>query len=70
MPLGGEGTDEIIAALKHASPYLRRRLGQQVSLKRLPALTFEADGSFDYADRISTLLREVGPEGEGGGDGA
>ena len=70
MPLGGEGTEEVLAALRHAAPYLRRRLGQHVTLKRLPALAFEADGSFDYADHISDLLRAVEPDTDGGGNGA
>ena len=70
VPLGGEGTDEIIGALRHAAPFLRRKLGERVDLKRLPALSFEADSSFDYADRISDLLRDVRSRPDGDGDGA
>jgi ribosome-binding factor A len=57
MPLGGEQVDEIVAALGRASPFLRRMIGQTVTMKYLPALSFVADGAFDQSSKIDTLLR-------------
>lgn len=72
VPLGGEGDPELLTALRRAAPFLRKRLGSSVSLKRLPQLSFETDDSFDHADRISALLRGVDPgpaDEDGGQDG-
>lgn len=57
MPLGGQESGDVVAVLGRAAPYLRRRLAERVSLKRLPALSFEVDMSFDQAQRIDDLLR-------------
>ncbi len=64
IPLGGANTDEAIEALRRAAPYLRRLLAQEVQMKRLPALSFEPDTSFDEAQRINSLL-----DGSAGGPG-
>ena len=63
-PLGGGDPAALLAALARISPYLRRRLAAAVRLRYAPALTFEADRSFDQAARIEHLLRG---DGEGGG---
>lgn len=57
MPLGGIGTERIIEALKRAAPYLRRRIGENSTMRYLPALTFVLDAAFDQGSRIDTLLR-------------
>lgn len=57
MPLGGEDADAVVASLNRAAPFLRRRVGEEVDLRRLPGLSFELDASFDAANRIETLLR-------------
>lgn len=63
LPLGGGGGTELVEALRRAAPFLRARLGERVTLKRLPLLSFELDTSFDYADRISALLRGTAAAG-------
>jgi ribosome-binding factor A len=57
MPLGGERTDEIVAALQRAAPFLRRQVGQSLTMKYLPELSFLADTAFDARERIDNLLR-------------
>ena len=59
MPLGGGNADEILESLRRAAPFFRRRMGAVAALKRLPALSFELDSSFDTATRIEELLREA-----------
>ena len=60
VPLGGGGSDEVIAALRRAAPFLRGAVGQAVSLKYAPNLRFEADSSFDQAMHIDRLLEQTG----------
>ena len=61
VPLGGANMDVVVDALRRAAPYLRRLLAGQVNIKRLPALIFEPDTSFDQAERIEVLLDEAAP---------
>ncbi|MBF0334536.1 MAG: 30S ribosome-binding factor RbfA [Alphaproteobacteria bacterium] len=56
MPLGGADTDAVLAGLRRASGYLRRELVKAVDIRVAPALHFEADASFDRADRIEAIL--------------
>ena len=58
IPLGGGGTEDVVAALNRAAPYLRRKIGKAVKLKYLPGINFIADESFDQAGRISDLLKD------------
>ena len=57
MPLGGESTPEVMAALGRATVFLRRQLARVVRLRHVPQLRFRADGSFDSANRIEQVFR-------------
>jgi ribosome-binding factor A len=57
MPLGGEKTAETVDALNRAAPFLRRMVGQAVTMKYLPTLGFVADTAFEQSRRIDDLLR-------------
>ncbi len=57
MPLGGSRTEEVVAALGRATPYLRRMIGQSVTMKYNPALRFMADHTFDEGSKIEGILR-------------
>ncbi len=57
MPLGGDDVPGVVEALNRAVPFVRRQLGKAVKLRRLPALDFVADTSFDEAGRIEALLK-------------
>ena len=56
-PLGGGETEEFLAAIRRATPFIRRRLGQELTLKFVPAISFYADISFDYAEHIDEVLK-------------
>ena len=58
MPLGGGGTDKMVAALGRVKPFLRRHIAQAVRLKFVPDLYFRIDETFDEATRIGRLLRD------------
>jgi ribosome-binding factor A len=57
MPLAGGRQAETVAALNRASPYFRAQLARSVQLRYAPAVHFELDTSFGYAERIEGLLR-------------
>jgi len=68
-PLGGGDMDELLKALKRASPYLRREVIKAVQLRRAPEIDFAADTSFDYAKRIDAVLRDPSVRRDLGDDG-
>jgi ribosome-binding factor A len=64
MSLGGVNMDEIIPALNDASSVFQKDIGQQVTFKFTPRIRFMKDDSFDKAQRIEDILREVNPDGK------
>lgn len=58
LPFGGGDPEELVAALRRAAAFLRGQLADEVSLRVVPALRFEADRSFDEASRIEALLHD------------
>jgi ribosome-binding factor A len=60
--------EDTLEGLDAAAPFVRRELGQVLSLRRIPELRFVHDTSLDSARRIEEILSEVLPEGGGGGD--
>jgi ribosome-binding factor A len=57
MPLGGNDTDIVIAALERNRKFLRGEIARRVNLKFAPDIRFRADDRFDEAERIEKLLR-------------
>jgi ribosome-binding factor A len=62
------GTDEERArsmdALHDASPWLRRRLGERLKIRRVPELSMRRDDSIEAGDRVLRILHEL-EEGSG-----
>ena len=56
-PLGGGETKGLLEAMRRATPFIRRRLGQELTLKFVPTIAFYADISFDYAEHIDEVLK-------------
>lgn len=57
MPLGGEGAEEIVAALNRHHKFIRGRIAPELNLKFAPDLKFFVDSTFDEYGRIDALLR-------------
>ncbi|HEY2963256.1 MAG TPA: 30S ribosome-binding factor RbfA [Pyrinomonadaceae bacterium] len=51
-------------ALKHAAPYVRKRLGFSLNLPRTPELHFVRDRVEEQGERVDQLLREIELEKE------
>jgi ribosome-binding factor A len=57
-PLGGNGAEALAKELNAIAGYFRHEIGRAVKLRYVPALRFKADTTFDYADRIETILND------------
>jgi ribosome-binding factor A len=49
-------------ALRRATPFLRRQLGQRIRLRRVPEIDFFYDESIAQGDRIEQILQELKAE--------
>ena len=60
---GGQEQAEAVAALKKAAPFIRRRLGQRITIRKLPELKFIYDDSIEYSVHISKLIDSLNTGG-------
>lgn len=57
--------DEAIAGLQSAEGFIRRRLGRELHVRRVPDFRFHVDRGLEHAQRIEALLDEaLGDHGE------
>jgi ribosome-binding factor A len=54
--------ERVRQGLDHAGGYLRHRLGQELSVRAIPTVSFEVDTVFDQEAKVDALLREVSAE--------
>lgn len=55
--------EEAIAGLESAEGFVRRRLGRELHLRRIPDFRFHADRALEHVQRIESLLDEaLGPQ--------
>lgn len=60
---GDEAAQEAsMAALTDAAPWLRRRLGDRLTMRHVPELSIRRDDSIESGDRILRLLRQIDEE--------
>jgi len=56
-PLGGANMETVVAALQRARGYFRGQIAHMIEAKFVPDLRFQADESFEAAQRVESLLR-------------
>lgn len=61
MSLGGDDMDVILPALNKETHVFQKEIGRQQSMKFTPRIHFVRDESFDEAQKIDQLLRDVIP---------
>lgn len=67
--LGGDRErSETLLGLEAAAPFLRRTLGREMHIRRIPELRFQEDHSMERAQRIEQILSEVLPHEAGEGE--
>jgi ribosome-binding factor A len=54
-----------MSALRVATPWLRRKLGERLSLRHVPELTVREDDSIESGDRVLRMIQEL-EEGSAG----
>ena len=59
LPLGGKNAQEIVKKLKEFSFVIRKVLSKKITMKYLPKLLFVKDESFDYAEKIENLIKQI-----------
>ena len=57
MPLGGQNSDAILAALERHKRFLRGEVSHRIDLPYAPDLRFRLDDSFDRGAHIDEVLR-------------
>jgi ribosome-binding factor A len=55
----GEEKESSMAALNHASGWIRHELGQRMRMKFLPEIVFLTDTSQEYGEHIDKLIDEI-----------
>ncbi|MCW8826326.1 MAG: 30S ribosome-binding factor RbfA [Gammaproteobacteria bacterium] len=58
MP-SSDNRKEILKLLNQAAGYLRHHLGQRVTMRRIPELSFYYDNSIEEGARMSALINEA-----------
>ena len=56
VPHRDSDAQAVLDSLERLTPYLRRKIAEQVRLRMVPKLSFESDVSFAQAARIEELL--------------
>ena len=56
LPLGGKNLDKAVNILTEFSYLVRKALSKKLDIKFLPRVSFIADKSFDYAEKIEKLI--------------
>ena len=55
----GEEKDDTFVAVKNASGYIRKEIGQRINLRYNPQIIFELDDSINYGMHIEELIQRV-----------
>lgn len=57
--LGGGSVEEALEGLRHSKGFIKRLLGERVVMRYMPELVFKYDHSFEHADKVNRLLKQV-----------
>ncbi len=58
----GKARTETAKALKRATPFFRRQIGDRMRLRRVPEVDFRFDEAIGHQDRIEQILRDLHEE--------
>ena len=59
LPLGGKDADTVVNTLKEFSFLIRKVLSKKITMKFLPKILFAKDESFEYAEKIENLIKQI-----------
>ncbi len=58
MPMGGQNMPETVRGLNDVVGFFRHEIAKSVKLRYVPKLQFKSDNSFEYAQKIETILHD------------
>lgn len=58
---GGEKTEEAVNALQKAEGFFKRRINARIKMRKMPEITFVADNSLDYYEKINNIITKLPP---------
>lgn len=61
MTLGGKNLEETLEALNDAAPFFQKEINRKATLKFTPRVTFKRDKSFDEAQKIESIIKNLPP---------
>jgi len=50
---------DTLRALEHATGFIRSKLGEELTIRHIPAITFQLDRSLEQGDRVLALINEM-----------
>jgi ribosome-binding factor A len=59
-----ETPDDVVALLNESAPFLRTALARNLSLRKVPKLTFVYDTSVEYGKRLTRLIDDANASDE------
>lgn len=61
---GIDSAKEAVKALKNAAGFIRREIGNRLTLRHVPALQFSATDSIEYSANISKIINDLDIKGD------
>ncbi|MBD5113661.1 MAG: 30S ribosome-binding factor RbfA [Ruminococcaceae bacterium] len=58
---GGEKTEEAVNALQKAEGFFKKRINARIKMRKMPEITFVADKSLDYYEKINNIITKLPP---------
>lgn len=56
---GGEKTDEVVEVLQKAEGFFKKRINARIKMRKMPEITFVADKSLDYYEKINNIITKL-----------
>ncbi len=58
-PLAGQNADKLLKALPDFAGFIRTYVAKEIDMRYAPRISFKLDNSFEYASKITDLLRKA-----------
>ena len=62
---GGEKTAHAVAALQKAEGFFKKRINDRIKMRKMPEITFVADNSLDYYEKINNIITSLPHKNDG-----
>ena len=59
MPLGGENKIEVLESVNKIKGYIQKLISSEIQLRQIPRLSFVIDTTFEYANKIDNIIKNI-----------